>query len=146
MHACHTWARRVGAWFDDEVSELESVEVRAHLMECPGCRAAVAQWRSLHGELQLLQPAAASAEAVARMSFRFEEGLAGEVHELSRGLRSWTLAAALMLAVGLGLLVVGQRTLPRDVAANDQRDIDRAVREILQRPAPAAPAPTDQRE
>ena len=147
MQACHTWARRVGAWFDAEVSDLESVEVRAHLMDCPGCRAAVAGWRSLRDELQLLQPVAPSPEALVRMSHRFQEGLAGEVHSLARGLRAWTLAAGLLLAFGLGLLLVEQRALPRDVAANNQRDIDRAVREILQRPAPAAaPAASDQRE
>lgn len=151
MNACHPWARRVGAWFDEEVSELEAAEVRAHLMDCPGCRAAVAEWRSLRGELQLLQPAPVSAEAVARMSYRFEEGLAGEVHSLSRGLRAWTMAAAVLLAFGLGLLMLEQRILPADVAANDQRDIDRAVREILQRPAsalaadPAAPDDGSQR-
>ena len=28
MNACHPWARRVGAWFDEEVSSLEAAEVR----------------------------------------------------------------------------------------------------------------------
>ncbi len=140
MQACSTWSARVGAWFDGEVSALESTEVRAHLMECPGCRAAVAEWRGLREELELLQPAPVSAEAVSRMTRRFEEGLASEVHALSRSLRIWTLAAALLLALGLGWLVLEQQQLPGDVAASRQRDIDRAVQEILERPAPAGPA------
>jgi anti-sigma factor RsiW len=138
MHACQPWASRVGAWFDGEVSELEAVEVRAHLMDCAGCRAAVAEWRALRQDLGLLQPAAPAEEVLVRMARRFEAGLAGEVHAVARALRVWTVAAALLLALGLGWLAAGQRELPGDVAASQQRDIDRAVQEILDRPAVGA--------
>jgi anti-sigma factor RsiW len=131
MHACQPWASRVGAWFDGEVSELEAVEVRAHLMDCAGCRAAVAEWRALRQDLGLLQPAAPAEEVLVRMARRFEAGLAGEVHAVARALRVWTVAAALLLALGLGWLA-------GDVAASQQRDIDRAVQEILDRPAVGA--------
>lgn len=139
MQACRAWSARVGAWFDGEVSELEAVEVRAHLRDCTGCRAAMARWRALRADLALLQPPPPAPAVVERMARRFEAGLAGEVHSLARGLRAWTVAAAVLLALGLGLLVIERHALPREVAASDLRDVDRAIQEILRRPAPAAP-------
>ena len=39
MEACRSWQTRLNAWYDGEVSELDAREVRAHLMDCAGCRA-----------------------------------------------------------------------------------------------------------
>ncbi|RMH04511.1 MAG: hypothetical protein D6702_02995 [Planctomycetota bacterium] len=138
MSACRRWQDRLGAWFDGEVSPLEAAEVRAHLIDCPGCRAQVAAWRRQREDLGLLQPGPVPDGLVERMALRFEAGLAAEVRGLDRALRLWTAAAAVLLLAGLGLLLAGRNgLLPREVAASPPRDLDRAVSEILNRPEPA---------
>ncbi len=141
---CKNWLPRLTAWFDDEASELDAKEVRAHLLDCAPCRAAVQSWRELRDDLTLLQPAEPSAEVLDRMTWRFEEGLADEVHRTSTALRWWgRAAAALMIGLG-GLLVADRMVMPLagTVEASTPREIEEAVQEILQRPAEIAhPAP-----
>ena len=147
---CKKWLPRLMAWFDDEASELDAKEVRARLLDCAPCRAAVQSWRELRLDLSLLQPDEPTEEVLERMAWRFEEGLADEIHSTSTALRWWgRLAAALM--IGLGGLLIAERTvmpLAGTVEASTPREIEEAVQEILQRPvelmplAPERPVPS----
>jgi len=112
---CPAWASRVSAFFDGEASELDAGEVRAHLLACPACRAALSTWGSLREDLALLQPVGESHSASAgasagmeatldRVAAALHRGVAGELRVLDRSLRLWTAAAATLLVVGLGLL------------------------------------------
>lgn len=130
------WESRLSAWFDGECSELDGAEVRRHLMESPEARARLREWRDLRADLQLLQPAAPSAATVERMRARFEDGIAHEVYSMSRALRWWNVAAAALLVLGLGLLVV-QRIAPptpQDTYASQPSAVEEALHELLARP------------
>ena len=142
---CRSWTGRVTAWFDGECSELDAAEVRAHLMECSACRNAVADWGKLRDDLDLLQPPEPSAELMERMTRRLEEGLAGEVFHISRALRVWTVAAALLLLCALGFMVADRVLLPSSALASEPRDIDGELRELLEQPAELWPEAPDGR-
>lgn len=142
MEACRPWAPRLSAWFDGECSDLDGAEVRGHLLQCPGCRAAASRWGALRADLELLDAPAPDAELVQRMAVRFEHGLAREVHGLARALRLWKLAAALLLAVGVGSLLADRLFLPGPAQASAPRDLDRAIQELFQQPGrPWSPSP-----
>ena len=130
MEACRNWQTRLNAWYDGEVSELDAGEVRAHLMDCAGCRAAVSRWKNLAGDLALLQPEGPSEEALDRMAYQFEQGLAGEVRGFSRALRVWNLAAAALLLVAVVSFTADRFLLPSTAQAGSQRDIERDLRDL----------------
>lgn len=135
------WQHRLSAWFDGECSDLDAAEVRAHLMESPESRAQLQDWRGLREDLALLQPQEPSAEQLERMRLRFEDGLADEIFQVSRALRLWNLAAALLLTFGLGLWLVDrfQERTPHETYASQPSDLDAAIQELLNRP-PVGPA------
>ncbi len=130
------WDRRLAAWFDDEASELDAAEVRAHLMSDAGARAKLQEWRQLREDLALLQPEPASPEVLARMQDRFEQGLGREVFLLARGLRWWNVAAALLLALGIGLWAADRLTVddPHQAYASEPDELDQAIQDFLNRP------------
>ncbi|MCH2113278.1 MAG: zf-HC2 domain-containing protein [Planctomycetes bacterium] len=132
---CQTWGSRASAWFDGEASELEAREVRTHLLDCAGCRAAVADWGTQRDELHLLQVEPPSEVALGRMAMRFQAGLAEEVHRVSTALRAWTTAAAILLIALVGMFAADRVFLPNEAVAAHPRDIERAVEDILDRPA-----------
>lgn len=138
--ACRTWAPRLSAWFDGECSDLDAGEVRAHLLGCPGCRATASRWGALRSDLALLDAPEPDAPALQRMAMRFEQGLAREVHDLARALRVWRLAAALALAVGVGVLAADRLFLPGPVQASPQRDMDREWDDFMNKPSPEGPS------
>jgi len=136
------WHKRLGAWFDGEGSEMDAKEVRAHLMDSPESRAKLQEWRSLREDLALLQPEEPSADLLARMRARFEDGLADEIYQVSKALRLWNLAAALLLTLGLGMWLTDfliERATPQDTYASEPGEIDAAIEELLTRP-PVSPA------
>jgi len=130
------WQGRLGAWFDGECSELDAAEVRAHLMESPESRAQLQAWRSLREDLALLQPQAPSEIQLERMRLRFEDGMANEVFLVSRALRTWNVAAALLLTLGMGMWLSEHflNSAPQDTYASQVSDIDAAIEELLNRP------------
>ncbi|MDA0668033.1 MAG: zf-HC2 domain-containing protein [Planctomycetota bacterium] len=123
------WQGRLSAWFDGECSDLDAAEVRAHLMGSPESRAQFQEWRSLREDLALLQPKEASQDRLERMRLRFEDGMANEVFQVSRALRSWNVAAALLLTLGMGMWL-SDRFLssgPQDTYASQASDLDAAI-------------------
>jgi len=140
IEACSKWGPRVSAWFDGEASELEAREIRTHLRDCGGCRAAVNEWGAQRDLFAEIQPAPVSEVALARMTRRFESGLAAEVHGMSTALRLWTTAAAVLLLALAGSFVADRVFLPGEAMAATPRDIDQAVQEILERPLATVPA------
>jgi len=130
------WDARLSAWFDGECSDLDAEEVRRHLMEDPQARARVQEWRALRGDLQLLQPAEPAPEVLERMRARFEDGIAHEVYAVSRQLRWWNLAAAALLVLGLGAVLVERFTPPSPQAtyASQPSAVEQAIQELLARP------------
>ena len=133
MDPCRNWQSRLTAWFDDEVSDLDAQEVRAHLIECAGCRATVNRWKGLSGDLELLQPVGPDAETVERMASRFEGGLAAEVRGLSTALRYWNVAAAALLLVAVSFFAADRFMLPTTVKADSSRNIEHELEELLRR-------------
>lgn len=136
------WQQRLSTWFDGEGSDMDAQEVRAHLMDSPESRAKLQEWRSLRDDLALLQPEEPSSDLLERMRLRFEDGLADEIYQVSRALRVWNLAAAMLLTLGLGLWLTDyliERTAPQDTYASEPSAIDAAIQELLTRP-PADPA------
>lgn len=131
------WQQRLSAWFDGEGSEMDAQEVRAHLMESPESRAHLQEWRSLRDDLALLQPEEPSADLLERMRLRFEDGLADEIYQVSRALRMWNIAAAMLLTLGLGLWLTDylvEQAAPQDTYASEPGEIDAAIQELLTRP------------
>lgn len=131
------WQQRLSAWFDGEGSDMDAQEVRAHLMDSPASRAKLQEWRSLREDLALLQPEEPSTEQLERMRLRFEDGLADEIYQVSRALRLWNLAAAMLLTLGLGLWLTDyllERAAPQDTYASEPGAIDAAIQELLTRP------------
>lgn len=133
MEACRDWECRLSAWFDGEAAELESEEVRSHLIDCVGCRATVYRWKGLRGELDLLAAVEPSEEAMERMTARFEQGLAAEVRGFHQTLRWINVAAALLLLLGVGFVAVDRLFLPSTAWADGPLEIDRAFQDLVQR-------------
>ncbi len=136
---CRSWGRRVQAWFDGEVSELEAGEIRAHLLDCSACRRAVGLWRSLREDLSLLQPEPVEPEVFEALAERFVASLAEEVHAFSRALQIWKTAAAVLLLAGAGLLAADRLLFPGVVQAHRPSEVDRAVERLLRERRQAAP-------
>ncbi len=133
---CHDWGPRVSAWFDDESSAMDGREIRAHLLDCPPCRSALHSWREQRQQLQTLQPEPLATSDLDRMVYRFEDGLAGEIRRTDLALRSWSMAAGVLLLLGLGMLAWrSDSALSTTASASSPREIDRAVQEVLDRPA-----------
>ncbi len=130
------WERRLSAWFDGECSDLDAAEVRAHLLDSPQSRAKLQEWRRLREDLSLLQPAAAGEEQLERMRLRFEDGLAEEVFQVSRALRQWNLAAAILLVLGLGFWFRTHywASSSHQAYASEPSEVDMAIQELLSRP------------
>lgn len=57
MKACEEFAPLLSAYFDGELTESESAEVRSHLCVCPACRARLDELIALHGALGALEEA-----------------------------------------------------------------------------------------
>lgn len=143
--ACPRWETRLTAWFDGELAPLDADEVRAHLLACPGCRAALARWRHLRGELGLLDAPAPDAACLERMAGRFAESLHGELDQFHRTLRWVNRAAALLLLAGAGLFAARHLLPARSARASEQRSIERELVELLRHERPAAaPVPAPQ--
>jgi anti-sigma factor RsiW len=127
---CSKWSRRVSAWFDGEVSEMDAAEVRTHLLECPGCRNAVVEWGKQRNMLDLLQPEEPSPELVSAMTHRFETGLAAEVHRTSAALRMWTRVAAAAFLVSASFLAVNSIEWHGEAAAASTSSHDEILRSL----------------
>jgi anti-sigma factor RsiW len=130
------WRERLSAWFDGECSDLDAAEVRAHLMDSPESRAQFQEWRRLREDFELLQPEEPSEVQLERMRLRFEDGMAHEVFEVSRALRSWNVAAALLLTLGMGMWLSDRflSSAPQEAYASQTSDLDAAIEELLNRP------------
>ena len=130
------WKLRTSAWFDGECSDIDSAEVRSHLLEDNAARLEVQQWRDLRADLQLLQPDAASGECIKRMKNRFQEGLSHEVYTYSKAVRWLNVAAALLLALSIGGWIAGNSKAPGiEVYAQESNQLDQAIHDFLSRPA-----------
>ena len=131
------WKLRTSAWFDGECSDIDSAEVRAHLLEDNSARLEVQQWRDLRADLQLLQPDAASGVCIERMKNRFQEGLSHEVYAYSKAVRWMNVAAALLLALSIGgWIAVNSKAPGIEVYAQESNQLDQAIHDFLSRPAP----------
>ena len=78
-----------------------SAQVREHLIACPSCRSAVASWRKLRQEFTAVEVDSVSTETLTRIYARLDEALAHEARHLSQALRWWTVAASILVFVGL---------------------------------------------
>jgi anti-sigma factor RsiW len=129
------WQLRASAWFDGECSELDSSEVRSHLLEDNAARNELQQWRDLRNDLDLLQPQVADDECVSRMRDRFQEGLSREIYSYSRAMRFMNIAAALLLALSIGgWLIVNAKAPNFEVYAQQPHQLDQAIHEFLSNP------------
>ncbi len=136
------WERRLSAWLDGELGEVEAREVREHLMADPEARARLREWQELREDLALLQPAdALSPERASALAWRLDDRIRRETGAVRRALRVWSAAAAVLLVFGLGLLIGLDRraSLREDAWASEPGEVDRAIEEWL-RPSDAAPA------
>ena len=63
-------------------------------------------------------------------------GMANEVFQVSRALRSWNVAAALLLTLGMGMWLSDRflSSAPQDAYASQTSDLDAAIEELLNRP------------
>ena len=130
------WKLRTSAWFDGECSDIDSAEVRSHLLEDNSARLEVQQWRDLRADLQLLQPEAASDACVKRMKNRFQDGLSHEIYTYAKAVQWLNIAAALLLALSIGgWIVVNSRAPGIEVYAQESNQLDQAIHDFLSRPA-----------
>ncbi|MFT7516484.1 MAG: hypothetical protein ACI84O_000265 [Myxococcota bacterium] len=130
------WQMRASAWFDDECSELDSKEVRAHLIKDNDARLELQQWRDLRADMQLLQPQAASEERLGRMKNRFNESLSREIYTYSSAMRLMNMAAVLLLALSIGgWLYVNTQSPGIEAYAQQPNQLDQAIHDFLSRPA-----------
>jgi len=130
------WKLRTSAWFDGECSDIDSAEVRSHLLEDNSARLEVQQWRDLRADLQLLQPEAASDACVKRMKNRFQDGLSHEIYTYAKAVQWLNIAAALLLALSIGgWIVVNSRAPGIEVYAQESNQLDEAIHDFLSRPA-----------
>jgi len=136
MSRDRSWDTRLGAWFDQEASELDAAEVRAHLLADRDARARLQEWQQLREDLSLLQPEAPSPALLLRMQDRFEDSLGREIYRMARSLRWWNLAAALLLALGISWWAVDRirPSDPHQAYANQPGELDHAIQEFLRRP------------
>jgi len=130
------WKLRTSAWFDGECSDIDSAEVRSHLLEDNSARLEVQQWRDLRADLQLLQPEAASDACVKRMKNRFQDSLSHEIYTYAKAVQWLNIAAALLLALSIGgWIVVNSRAPGIEVYAQESNQLDEAIHDFLSRPA-----------
>ena len=130
------WKLRTSAWFDGECSDIDSAEVRSHLLEDNAARLEVQQWRGLRADLQLLQPEAASDGCVKRMKKRFQDGLSHEIYTHAKAVQWLNIAAALLLALSIGgWIVVNSKASDIEVYAQESNQLDQAIHDFLSRPA-----------
>ncbi len=136
------WERRLSAWLDGELGEVEAREVREHLMADPEARARLREWQELRDDLALLQPEdALSPERASALAWRLDDRIRRETGAVRRALGVWSAAAAVLLVFGLGLLIGLDRraSLREDAWASEPSAVDRAIEEWL-RPRGTAPA------
>lgn len=134
---------RLSAWFDGELGDVEAAEARSRLLDDPAARAQLQEWRGLRADLQALQPEAVEPERLARMRQRLNAAVAQDARALDRALRLWSLAAALMLVLGAGWMISERWLGPAAASpayASEPRDIERAIEDLLDPRAAAAPA------
>jgi hypothetical protein len=130
------WKLRTSAWFDGECSDIDSAEVRSHLLEDNAARLEVQQWRNLRADLQLLQPEAVSDACVKRMKNRFQDGLSHEIYTYAKALQWLNIAAALLLALSIGgWIAVNSKAPGIEVYAQESNQLDQAIHDFLSRPA-----------
>lgn len=106
MNECERQEMALSSWLDGETAgdAAPAVEVLDHLVRCPSCRAFYREARALDGVLAGVRPAAPAAEPPPE---RLWEGIRDAASlEGSRWSRlpAWSLRAAALLLVGLGLL------------------------------------------
>ena len=133
--ACKPWAGRLTAWFDGETNKALSSETREHLLGCAPCRSALAVWRGLREDLEVLQPASATPEILQGIGAGLSDGLAREVRSLDQALRWWKVAAAALVLVGGFALLSGNMLPVGPASASAPLEIDKAFEELLDRPA-----------
>jgi anti-sigma factor RsiW len=130
------WKLRTSAWFDGECSDIDSAEVRSHLLEDNAARLEVQQWRNLRADLQLLQPEAVSDACVKRIKNRFQDGLSHEIYTYAKAVQWLNIAAALLLALSIGgWIAVNSKAPGIEVYAQESNQLDQAIHDFLSRPA-----------
>ena len=133
--ACKPWAGRLTAWFDGETNKALSSETREHLLDCAPCRSALAVWRRLRDDLEVLQPAPATPEILQEIGTGLRDGLARAVRSLDEALRWWKAAAAVLVLAGGFALLSGNMLPVGPASASAPLEIDKAFEELLDRPA-----------
>jgi len=130
------WKLRTSAWFDGECSDIDSAEVRSHLLEDNAARLEVQQWRDLRADLQLLQPEVVNDTCVKRMKSRFQDGLSHEIYTYAKAVQWLNIAAALLLALSIGgWIAVNSKAPGIEVYAQESNQLDQAIHDFLSRPA-----------
>ncbi len=134
-------AERLSAWFDGEVGDVEASAVRSRLLENPEQRAQLQAWRGLREDLQLLQPEPLDAARTERLRARLAHAQTRDARSLTRAVRIWSIAAALLLVVSAGWLLAQSRWgigAAEPAYAREPREIERAIEELLA-PLPGTP-------
>ena len=129
----------LSAMVDGEATPEQVLDVRAHLRNCPGCRATLKALQDSSKPLSALLPVplividAAAGEQVSTLVMRLYEGIAGGLHE--RAVHSFTKAQVLMEATAAGK-VAAVAASAAAVAGGGYASVERAI----ERPPSARPA------
>ena len=113
MNTCERYETHLSAWLDDELERPEQFELLDHLMRCPACREFTIMARSLEGLAATVRPPRDAVRPSPGLWHDIQRAAADE--SISRPAPSaewsagWRVAAVLILAVGLGALLMADR-------------------------------------
>lgn len=107
--SCELTKRQLGLYVDKELSAAERNEVEAHLESCSSCRADLAELRELVGEIAKPVSASVPDSLWGNIERRLDQTeqpcpSAQPVRRLRLRSSPWAIAAAIVLAVGVGWL------------------------------------------
>ena len=110
MKNCERFEIQVSSWLDDELDRADQIEMTDHLVRCAGCRGFYREARALEGLVAVVRKPGRSAAPSQELWSKIETsaGRRGKVLAFRQRIRTraWQAAAAVVLAVGLGLVLL----------------------------------------
>ncbi len=118
---------QVHAYHDDALAPSARGELEAHLDACPGCRALLADLRSLSNLISAAPLAAMSPETMTRLS---NSGRTARDRGVLR-ITSWLTAAAAAILIGALLLIPDRNAAPNPIVATSTTSTGEAAWETI---------------